>query len=158
AMNYAVNDVTLFPSGTPPRFGPSRIGSGRVDPSKAAVGSVIAMNADDAGLVSVTFDPEVVGAGTKTKKVRVVNKGTTSQTYDLAFDNVVDSPGVAFSLPGGSSVTVPAGETVELDVQMSANSATMDHTRDASLFATQGIQANYGDQPRNFLTEEGSYL
>src|SRR6185295_19053176 len=27
-----------------------------------------------------------------------------------------------------------------------------------SLFSTQGVQVNYGDQPRNFLTEEGSYL
>ena len=158
AMNYAVHDTTLFPNATPPKFGPSRVGAGRVDPSKSAVGSVIAFNAEDAGLVSVTFDPEVVGTVTQTKKIRVVNKGTTSQTYDLAFDNVVDSPGVSFSLPGGSSVTVPAGETVELDVQMSADSSQMDHTRDASLFPTQGIQANYGDQPRNFLTEEGAYL
>jgi uncharacterized repeat protein (TIGR01451 family) len=158
AMNYAVHDTTLFPSATPPRFGPSRVGAGRVDPSKSAVGSVIAMNAEDAGLVSVTFDPEVVGTVTQTKKIRVVNKGTTSQTFDLAFDNVVDSPGVSFSLPGGNSVTVPAGETVELDIQMSADSSLMDHTRDASLFPTQGVQANYGDQPRNFLTEEGAYL
>ncbi len=158
AMNYAVNDTTLFPGATPPKFGPSRIGAGRVDPSKSAVGSVIAMNAEDAGLVSVTFDPEVVGTVTQTKKIRVVNKGTTSQTYDLAFDTIVDSPGVSFSLPGGNTVTVPAGETVELDVQMSADTSLMDHTRDASLFPTQGVQANYGDQPRNFLTEEGAYL
>ena len=34
AMNYAVNDTTLFPNGTPPRFGPSRIGAGRVDPAE----------------------------------------------------------------------------------------------------------------------------
>jgi uncharacterized repeat protein (TIGR01451 family) len=158
AMNYAVHDTTLFPNATPPKFGPSRVGAGRVDPSKSAVGSVIAFNAEDAGLVSVTFDPEVVGTVTQTKKIRVVNKGTTSQTYDLAFDNVVDSPGVSFSLPGGNSVTVAAGETVELDVQMSADSSLMDHTRDASLFPTQGVQTNYGDQPRNFLTEEGAYL
>jgi uncharacterized repeat protein (TIGR01451 family) len=157
-MNYAVHDTTLYPGATPPRFGPSRVGAGRVDPSTAALGSVIAMNADDAGLVSVTFDPEVVGAVTRTKKIRLVNKGLTPQTFDLAFDNVVDSPGVAFSLPGGSSVTVPAADTVELDIQMSADSALMDHTRDASLFPTQGVQANYGDQPRNFLTEEGAYL
>jgi uncharacterized repeat protein (TIGR01451 family) len=158
AMNYAVHDTTLFPLATQPRFGPSRIGGGRVDPSKAAVADVVAMNAEDVGLVSVTFNPEVAGVVTQTKKVRIVNKGTTSQTYDLAFDNVVDSPGVSFSLPGGSSVTVPGGETVEIDVQMAADSSQMDHTKDASLFATQGVQANYGDQPRNFLTEEGSYL
>jgi len=158
AMNYAVHDVTLFPTATPPRFGPSRVGSGRVDPAKSAVADVIAMNAEDAGLVSVTFNPEVVGVVTQTKKIRIVNKGLTAQTYDLAFDNVVDSPGVSFSLPGGSSVTVPAGDTVELDIQMSADSSQMDHTHDPSLFTTQGVQANYGDQPRNFLTEEGAYL
>jgi uncharacterized repeat protein (TIGR01451 family) len=158
AMNYAVHDVTLFPSATPPRFGPSRVGAGRVDPSKSAVADVVAMNAEDAGLVSVTFTPEVVGVVTQTKKIRIVNKGLTPQTYDLAFDNVVDSPGVSFSLPGGNSVTVPAGDTVELNIQMSADSSQMDHTHDPSLFTTQGVQANYGDQPRNFLTEEGSYL
>jgi uncharacterized repeat protein (TIGR01451 family) len=158
AMNYAVHDLTLFPGATPPRFGPSRIGAGRVDPASAALGSVIAMNADDAGLVSVTFEPEVVGVSTQTKKIRLVNKGLTPQTFDLAFDNVVDSPGVAFSLPGGSSVTVPAADTVDLDVQMTATGNLMDHTHDPSLFLTQGVQANFGDQPRNFLTEEGSYL
>jgi uncharacterized repeat protein (TIGR01451 family) len=158
AMNYAINNVTFFPTGAPPRFGPSRIGGGRVDPAKSAVGNVVAMNADDAGVVSVTFNPEVVGVVTQVKKVRIENKGLTSQTYDLAFDNVVDSPGVSFSLPGGSPVTVAAGESVDIDVQMSANSSLMDHTRDASLLATQGVQANYGDAPRNFLTEEGSYL
>ncbi|MBK8741020.1 MAG: DUF11 domain-containing protein [Betaproteobacteria bacterium] len=158
AMNYAIHDTTLFANATPPRFGPSRVGAGRVDPALAAVGNVIAMNAEDVGLISVTFNPEVVGVTTQIKKVRIVNKGLTSQTYDLAFDNVVDAPGVAFSVPGGSSVTVPAGSAVVIDVQMSADTSQMDHTRDPSLFPTQGVQANYGDQPRNFLAEEGSYL
>jgi uncharacterized repeat protein (TIGR01451 family) len=158
AMNYATHDVTLFPSATPPRFGPSRIGAGRVDPSQAAVGDVIAMNADDPGLVSVTFEPEVVGVATQTKKIRVVNKGTTAQTFDLAFDTVVNSPGVTFSVMEGSPVTVGAGQTVELHIQMSADASQMDHTIDPSLFATQGIQANYGDQPRNFLAEHEAYL
>jgi uncharacterized repeat protein (TIGR01451 family) len=158
AMNYAVNKVTVNPAQSPPAYNLSRIGAGRVDPVKAALGDVIAMNAEDAGLVSVTFDPEVVGAVTQTKKIRVINKGTAAQTFDLAFDNVVDSPGVSFSLPGGNSVTVPAGETVELDVQMSADSSQMDHTRDPAISATQSVDANYGSQPRNFLAEEGAYL
>ncbi|QBB70058.1 DUF11 domain-containing protein [Pseudolysobacter antarcticus] len=158
AMDYAVNDVTLFPGATPPRFGLSRIGGGRVDPAKAALGNVVAMNAEDTGLVSVAFSPEVTGAVTQSKKVHIVNKGTTSQTFDLAFDTVVDAPGVAFALPGGNSVTIAAASTLDIDVQMNANSAQMKHTRDPSLFATQGVQANFGDQPRNFLTEKGAYL
>jgi uncharacterized repeat protein (TIGR01451 family) len=158
ALNYAIHDTTVFPNGGAPRYGPSRVGAGRVDPAKSAAGNVIAMNAEDAGLVAVTFNPEVVGVTTQVKKVRIVNKGTTAQTYDLAFDNVVDAPGVSFSLPGGSSVTVPAGDAVEIDVQMSADTSQMDHKRDPALAAIQGVQANYGDQPRNFLAEEGAYL
>jgi uncharacterized repeat protein (TIGR01451 family) len=158
AMNYANHDVTLFAGALPPKFGPSRIGAGRVDPSLSATGSVVAMNADDEGLVSVTFLPEVVGVATQTKKVRIVNKGMTSQTFDLAFDMINDAPGVSFSLPGGSSVTVPAQSAVAIDVLMSADSSQMDEKRDPSLFPTQGVQANYGDQPRNYLTEEMGYL
>jgi uncharacterized repeat protein (TIGR01451 family) len=160
ALGYATHDPTLFPAGTPPKFGLARIGAGRVDPALAAAGQVIAMNADGTGMVAVTFEPEAMSPGpvTLTKKVRVVNHGTTSQTYDLAISNIVDSPGVAFSLPGGSSITIGAGQTAEFDVQMTATPSLMDHTRDASLFPTQGVQANYGDQPRNFLTEEGSHI
>jgi len=158
AMNYALNDVTEFPSAGLPRYPASRVGAGRVDPAKAAVGEVVAMNADDTGLVSVTFDPEIVGIVNQVKKVRVINKSASQQTFDLAFDDVLAAPGVAFSLPGGNQVVVPAGGVAELDVQMSADSTLTDHTRDPSLFATQGVQANYGDQPRNYLTEKSSYL
>ena len=108
AMNYATHDVTVNPGALPPRYDLSRIGAGRVDPAQSAVGNVIAMNAEDVGLVSVTFTPEVIGVVNQTKKIRIVNKGTTDQTYDLGFDTVVDAPGVTFSLPGGNSVTVPA--------------------------------------------------
>ncbi len=158
AMNYATHDVTLFGNATPPKFNVSRIGGGRVDPSQSATASVVAFNAEDNGAVSVSFQPEVVGVTTQRKKLHVVNKGTTSQTFDLAFATVVDSPGVSFSLPGGNTVTVAGGATVDIDVQMNADAAQMDHTRDAALFATQGVQANFGDQPRNFLAEEGAYL
>ena len=144
-----------LPTQRRPDSAPSRIGAGRVDPPQSAVGDVVAFNAEDVGLVSVTFDPQVSGAVTRTKKVRVVNRGLAPQTYDLAIDTVLDSPGVAFSLPGGASLTVPAGGSVEFDVQMSADSSLMDHTRDPSLLPTQGVQANFGDQPRNFLSEEG---
>jgi uncharacterized repeat protein (TIGR01451 family) len=160
AMNYATHDTTMFPGGQPPTFAPPRIGAGRVDPAQSAVGNVIAMNADDTGMVSVAFQTQAMAPGpvTQTKQVRVVNHGSTPQTFTLGITNIVDSPGVAFSLPGGSSITVGAGQSALLDVRMTANPAHMDHTRDASLFPTQGVQTNFGDQPRNFLTEEASYL
>ncbi len=157
AMNYATHDVSLVADGAP-KFGPSRIGAGRVDPAQSAVGSVVAMNAEDVGVVSVTFDPEVQGVVTRSKKVRVVNHGATAQTYTLGIQTILDAPGVAFSLPGGSSITVGAGQTEEFTVQMSADASQMKHARDASLFPLQYVQANYGDQARNFLAEEGGYV
>ena len=160
AMNGAIHDVTLFPGGGGPRYGPGRVGAGRTDPAASAVSSVVAMNADDAGVVSVSFDDtEIVGNVTRTKHVRLVNHGATAATFDLALDTVVDAPGVVFSLPGGNSVTIPAGDAVEIAVQMAANSAQMDHTRDATVTTTQAAPAPLaalGNLNRHWLTEEGA--
>ena len=62
------------------------------------------------------------------KKLRLVNKGTTSVTYDLSVNTIVDAPGVSYSLPGGNTITIPAGGSVTLNVQMDANAALMNHT------------------------------
>lgn len=162
AMNGAIHDITLFPGGGGPRFGPGRVGAGRTDPAASAVSSVVAMNADDAGVVSVSFDDtEIVGNVTRTKRVRLVNHGAVAATFDLALDTVVDAPGVAFSLPGGGSINIPAGDAVEIVVQMAANSAQMDHTRDATVAAAQAAPAPLaalGNLNRHWLTEEAGYI
>ncbi len=158
AMNYAIHDTSLTPGGGLPRYLPSRIGGGRVDPPAAALADVVAMNAEDAGAVSVAFEPQVTGVVTQQKRVRLVNKGSTAQTFTLAFDQILSAPGVSFSLPSGGSVTVPANGSIEIPVQMNANRDQMDTNRDPALSALQGIQANFGDQPRNFLSESAAYL
>jgi uncharacterized repeat protein (TIGR01451 family) len=164
AMNGAVNDVTVFPGGGS-RYGPGRVGSGRVDPQQSALNEVVAFNADDAGLVSVSFvDRGILAAGPQVKRLRVVNTGPTAATFDLAIDTVVDAPGVAFSLPGGNTLTVPAADAVEIEVQIDANPAQMDHTRDTSVSATQTAPASpasvasLGTLNRHWLTEEAGYL
>ncbi len=163
AMNYATHDPTLGANGAPPRFGPGRVGAGRADVSRAATGQVIAMSADDPGLVSVSFGTQIVGLQTRTRTVRVVNHGATAQTYDLAVDTVVDSPGVAFSLPGGSSVTVPAGGTATFTVQMDANANAMDNAYEGTVATAQAVTApaglaGLGALPRHRLNEEAGYI
>jgi uncharacterized repeat protein (TIGR01451 family) len=165
AMNGAIHDVTVFPNGNGARFGPGRMGAGRVDPAVSAQASVIAFNAEDSGLVSVSFNQNgILGTSTQTKRVRIVNFGSTAATYDLGVDAVVDAPGVSFSLPGGSSITVPANDAVEIDVQMNADASLMDHTRDATVSATQTAPASpasvatLGTLNRHWLTEEAGYL
>lgn len=162
AMNGAIHDVSLGSNGAPPQFGPGRVGAGRVDPARSALSEITVLNADEPGLISVSFEAtHVVGTATEVKTVRLVNSGATSQTFDLAIDTVIDAPGIAFSLPGGTSVTVPAGETVEIDVQMDANAAQMDHVREASVAPTQTAPAPLaalGNLARHWLTEETGYL
>ena len=97
---------------------PDRIGAGRVDPVNSLALPVTAFNADEPGVVSLSYFGEVVGTQTQTKRVRVVNHGLTSQTFDLSFDTSFDAPGISFSLPGGSTVTVPAGGTAFVPVQV----------------------------------------
>ncbi|MES1243222.1 MAG: S8 family serine peptidase, partial [Acidobacteriota bacterium] len=162
AMNGALHDVTLGANGSGPKYGLSRIGSGRVDPSNSAQSPVVVFNSDEQGLVSLGFEStEVVGTATEVKTLRLVNTGATSQTYDLAIVVQNDAPGIAFSLPGGSSVAVPAGDSVEIDVQMDANAALMDHVKEASVAPVQaagGVLAGLGNLARHWLTEEGAYL
>ena len=72
-----------------------------------------------------------------------------------------DAPGVAYSLPGGSTVTVPASGTVELDVQMNATANQMNRAKDPTLAPTQTAPApltSLGNLVRHYLTEEGAYL
>ena len=111
AMNTAVDepDPRGRRHGTEVRA--RRVGAGRVEPPDAATSDVVAFNAEDAGVVSVSFDGQILGRWprrSRPSKIRVVNKGTTAQTYTLGIDTVVDAPGIAFSLPGGASLTVPA--------------------------------------------------
>ncbi len=161
-MNGALHNASLGANGAPPLYGPGRIGAGRVDTVNSAQSEVIALNADDSGLVSVSFETsQVVGTATEVKKVRLVNTGTSAASYDLSIDTRVDAPGVAFSLPGGSTITIPAASSVTVDVQMDAIGALMNHTREASIPPGQAAPAplnGLGTLARHWLTEEAGYL
>jgi uncharacterized repeat protein (TIGR01451 family) len=162
AMNNALHDVTLGANGAAPKYGPGRIGAGRVDPPGSAQDEVVLFNADEQGLVSLSFETtEVVGMATEVKNVEVLNHGAASATYDLSIDMPVNAPGIAFSLPGGSTVTIPAGDATTIAVQMDANGTLMDHVREASVAPTQaagGALAGLGNLARHWLTEEAGYL
>ena len=160
AMNGALHDVTLGANGAGAKYGHA-VGAGRVDLVSSAQNEAVAFNADDAGLVGVTFDPEVVGSASQIRHIRLVNKGLVAATYDLALSSVQSAPGVNFSLPGGSTITVPARQASTIDVQMSANAAQMDHTNDPTVASTQAAPApltSLGNLSRHWLTEAASSM
>jgi uncharacterized repeat protein (TIGR01451 family) len=161
AMNGAQHDLTIGDGGAGFTYGPGRVGAGRVDPSISAQSPVTTFNGDDAGLVSVSFDAPVVGTTTATKNVRVVNHGASSVTYNLGVDNVVSAPGVSFSFPNGSSITVPAAGSIEFPVQVTANTSLMNHTSDPTVAPTLAAPSpltSLGNLSRQFLTEAGAYI
>jgi uncharacterized repeat protein (TIGR01451 family) len=163
-MNTALHDITTLPTGAGTRFGAGRIGAGRLDISAAGRVAAVAFNADEPGLVSVSFDVEAVVSSSFTKHVRVVNFGTSALTFDLGFDTVVDAPGVAFALPDGNRLTLPPGGAAIVPVRLDATPAAMDHTRDATVAATQtapsspGSVAALGALSRHWLAEESAFL
>jgi subtilisin family serine protease len=152
AMNTG-HDVTLYANATPPVVGPNRVGGGRVDAAAAAAAPAVAFNADDPGLVSVSFGAlEVADTTTLTKHVTVENKSGASLTYAVAFSPIATVPGVAITFPQGSSVTVPAGGVATVDVQLTAEAAEMRHTMDPSVSTTSDTY------PRFWQSEEDGYV
>ncbi|MEP7178192.1 MAG: S8 family serine peptidase, partial [Pseudonocardiales bacterium] len=102
-MNTAGQD--LFTGGTPngngigDRYAPNRVGAGRIQADKALDNTVLAMVTDDPGAVSVSFGPvAVTGAMTITKTIKVVNKGLTPVTYNVAYDPITEVPGVTYTV------------------------------------------------------------
>ena len=150
AVNGSLHDVFVGDGGTGLRFGPALAGAGRVDVVNTLTSPVAAFAGDDPGAVSVTFDGEIVGTVTQTRRVTVRNFGATPQTYDLGIDLVTDADGVSFSVP--AQVTVPAGSSATFNVQMDANAAAMKRSRDPT------APAVVGGLPRQWLTEESGVI
>jgi uncharacterized repeat protein (TIGR01451 family) len=162
-MNGAVHDITIGSNGSGPRYGPGRIGAGRIDIPAAATSEVTVFNDDDPGLVTLGFDSPVVTSVDQIKNLRVVNHGAQAQSFDLAFDNIVGAPGVTYSLvnAGQAHLTVPAASAIQVQVQMQADATKMDHTSDPTIAPTQAAPAplsSLGNLPRTWLTEAGTYL
>jgi hypothetical protein len=153
AMNTATHGLFTGPDSTPPRYAPSRVGAGRIDLGNAGASDVIAFCTDDPGAVSVSFGSvEVVGSLTRTKTVKVVNKGATAKTFSLGYDAITEVPGVNFSFPGVTSLTVPAGGAITFPVELSATASLMKHTHDPAVSETMA------GLPRHWLSEKSGYI
>jgi subtilisin family serine protease len=152
AMNGSIHDLTTSPGGAGLRYGGGRVGAGRIDAVASANLSMAAFNADGSGTVGVTFPSEIGASTSVTQKVRVKNYSSTPKTISLGIDTVVDNPGVAFSLPGGSSLTLLGNQTLDIAVQMTGQANLVTHTYDPTIFLVQN------GNPRAWMTEETSYL
>jgi hypothetical protein len=154
-MNTATHDVWSGPSKSGHRYGPARVGNGRVD-AKAAVGTkVLAYVTGKDNPVSASFGvvPAVVGGGKVVRHRTLVirNLSSTSRVYKVGYDAVNPSPGVTYSF-SRTSVAIKAGSKAKVTVTMSVSPTALRHTRDRTMEADQlGV-------PRQFVSDSSGHV
>jgi len=159
-MNTATHDVWSQPGHQGHRYGPARVGSGRVDARAAVKTTSIAYVKGANQTVSASFGvvPALIDGGTvvKHKTLVVRNLGRKATTYALGFDAVNPSPGVTWSL-SKKSITVPAHASKTVTVTLKVVPGQLRHTLDPTMAETQSLAPGL-DLPREFVSDSSGHL
>jgi len=152
-MNTAMPWVRTEQSILSQTHSPTRVGSGRINLEKAIQNKVLVYNADDPGLVSVSFGtPQVLQGTTAIKNIRVANKGSEPITYTLTYVSHTDMPGVKFILPDDPLIRVAGNSYTNFPVTMHVDGAKVQRVRDETMAEKQeGIS-------RHWIGEETGHL
>ncbi len=138
-MNTAGHDVYTGAGRTGRRYGPARVGAGRVD-AQAAVRTEFLAYTLGRGAVSASFGVVPAAADqatvTRTQQVRIRNTSKQTRTATVAYQPLVSQPGVSYRV-NRSKVTVRAGRYVDVTVTMTVTTAKLRHTLDPTMAATQ---------------------
>jgi subtilisin family serine protease len=154
AINTATQDLFRIGEEGPLTVGPGRSGAGRIRANTAATDAVIAYNSDGSGLVHLAFGQVQVLSSTVTlsKTLRIVNKGSTSQTISASYLPRISMSGVQIDIIAPSS-TLPPHSSALLTVTLTADPTQMSHNgRDGSYLA------NFGTTPLHWLDEVAGYV
>jgi len=151
-MNSAATQLRTNIPLTATLYAPMRIGAGRLDLTRAISATALVFNADDPGVVSLSFgSPEVVVQSQQSKNLRVVNLQPRPATWTLTYMPITDAPGVTITLPV-TTVQVAANSETTVTVMLTADASAMTRQRDPALNNTQA------GQPRHWLNEESGYV
>lgn len=126
-VNTAETDISTDPSsGLAPI---TRIGGGEVRADRAVLSTVAAWDVDtDSPALSFGF-VDATDVQTLTKTIMVQNYGASDVVYTVTpnFRYPSDDTGaVVPSLPGGDTITVPAGGSVEFDLELTIDASMLD--------------------------------
>jgi subtilisin family serine protease len=154
-MNTAGHDLWTDGNQSGTKYGPARVGAGRVD-ALAAVGTSVLAYADaGTGGVSASFGvveaPANGGTVAKTRTVTLENTGAAATTLALSYDATVTQPGVSYAV-SPSSVRLAAGAKAKVTVTMTVNPSALRHTIDPTMEVDQiGV-------PRQFVSDASGRL
>jgi hypothetical protein len=159
-MNTATHDVYTKPHRQGLRYGPARVGAGRVDAEYATSTSVLAYVLG-AGEVSASFGvveaPITDKTVLKTKRVRVRNTSRSTTTVSLSYDAVVQQPGVRYSV-SPSRLTLKGGGSADVKVTMTVTPAALRRTIDPTMSATTVNPMTGSDEARQFVSDASGHL
>ena len=108
----------------------SRAGSGLVQPVNAVATNVIALGDTATSTLNFCFD-ELNANFSKSKQIKLRNKGGSSATFNIAQTNPAGSPHSI--VLGSSSVTIPAGGEATVNVTLNVPVATAGDSNAAAL-------------------------
>jgi subtilisin family serine protease len=152
-MNTAGQDLFTGDSHSGDIYAPNRVGAGRIQADQALDNTALAMVQDDPGAVSVSFGPVAVTAPMSlTKTIKVVNKGLSSITYDIAYDAITEVPGVDYTV-SAPTITVPRQSTRTFTVSFVVTDPTLlTKTIDST------VDRNQADFPREYVADASGRL
>lgn len=154
-MNTAGNDIYTGQNRTGLRYGPARVGAGRVNAFRAANTKVLAYVAGANNPVSVSFGPVPAPITEKvvmvTRKVTVQNVGSRGMRMRLFYDAVVKQPGVSYSV-SPSSLWVRGKSKRTATVTMRIVPSSLKHSIDPTMETEQL------DIARQYLSDASGHL
>jgi subtilisin family serine protease len=125
AMNTASTDITLGAS----KYDPGRVGAGRVTLTDAASSPVIAYDASEPHLVSVSFGAiEVTRTLSLTRPIRMVNTGAVTAAYSIDYSGYAGIPGASYTITPASVWLPPYGDKI-ISIILHIDAAQLRHTR-----------------------------
>ncbi len=149
-MNTATADLWTGPNRTGKRYGPIRVGAGRVDTLRAVKNKVLAYAPRADRQASVVFAPVVAGPGSgtvrRTQRIRIDNFAKKRQVLTLKYEPIVKAPGISYQVTP-RKLRIPARKSATATVTMTVNRAALRHTMDPTMKAEQL------DTARSFVTD-----
>lgn len=146
-VNTATHDVYTDVSAEL-AYGPARVGAGRVDARDAVSSRVLAYDSESPNSVTSTFGVVDVGAETVTvrRSVTVRNLGSTQVRYNTSVQTATTVGGATITATP-ATVTVPAGQSRNVTLTLTADPETLSRDLDPTSEASQiGV-------PREYLAE-----
>jgi len=149
-MNTAGADLWTGPNKSGRRYGPIRVGAGRVNTLRAAQTQLLAYSTRADNQASVVFEPVVAGPSQptirRTQTIRIDNTSKAVRNFNLRYEPIVTSPGISYSV-SPSSVRLAAGRSTTATVTMTVTRSALRHTLDPT---SERLQL---DTPRSYVSD-----